>query len=200
MAADINSNGLMRLPHFTSSKVAMDLDEPIYQNLFTVSLTPPAGLGTQDEMNIILEGLKGVGQMPGNPGMGTVAQKYKWAGRLFAGGSPTKDGTGSFNLAFQLNLKTHDNTNDNYTYKFLRKWHDLVYDPLTGRTGIKRDYAAGEMTVTVQDRRGLPYWQWIFRNVWPSGELAGPNLSYDQSGILEANCTFSYDYHDETTL
>ena len=45
--ADTTSNGLMRLPHFTSSKVSMDKDEPIYTNLFTITLLPPASIANR---------------------------------------------------------------------------------------------------------------------------------------------------------
>jgi hypothetical protein len=47
--ADTTSNGLMRLPHFTSSKISMDKDEPIYTNLFTITLTPPAAIANEND-------------------------------------------------------------------------------------------------------------------------------------------------------
>lgn len=80
------------------------------------------------------------------------------------------------------------------------KWHDLVYDPLTSRMGIKQEYVASSMTITMQDRRGVPYWQWICYNVWPSGQLNGPDLSYDGGNIMEAQCQFEADYFDESIL
>jgi hypothetical protein len=56
------------------------------------------------------------------------------------------------------------------------------------------------MTITMQDRRGVPYWQWICYNVWPSGQLNGPDLSYDGGNIMEAQCQFEADYFDESIL
>ena len=56
------------------------------------------------------------------------------------------------------------------------------------------------MTITMQDRRGVPYWQCICYNVWPSGQLNGPDLSYDGGNIMEAQCQFEPDYFDESIL
>nr|DAU61756.1 MAG TPA: hypothetical protein [Bacteriophage sp.] len=47
--AEMTSNGLMRLPHFTSSKTSVEKYEPIYQNLFTLTLSPPPALGKADD-------------------------------------------------------------------------------------------------------------------------------------------------------
>ena len=66
--------------------------------------------------------------------------------------------------------------------------------------GIKQEYAASSMTITIQDRRGVPYWQWICYNVWPSCQLNGPDISYDGGNIMEAQCQFEADYFDESIL
>lgn len=197
--ADTTSNGLMRLPHFTSSKVSMDKDEPIYLNLFTVTLTPPPALSNSQETLIALEGVKNISGLTTQVGNGTTSQRYKFAERMFAGPAPSQTHL-TLSIGFQLNMRPGASTNDNYTYKFLRKWHDLVYDPLTGRMGIKQEYSAGSMTVTMQDRRGVPYWQWICYNVWPSGTLAGPELDYSSTSLMEATCEFQADYFDESIL
>lgn len=51
-STQITSNGLRNWGHFTSSKRSMDLDEPIYLNLFTVFIDyeslPPAMKDTTD--------------------------------------------------------------------------------------------------------------------------------------------------------
>ena len=200
MAETLESAGLSRLSHFTSSKVAMDKDEPLYKNLFTVTLNPPAALGFSDaEHNIVLEGIRSISGLITQPGIGATSQKYKWAERMFAGAAPGQTHL-DLTINFALNMRPGTTTNDNYTYKYLRKWCDLVYDPLTGRTGIKQEYSAGSMTVTMQDRRGVPFWQWILYNVWPDGGLPDPGLSYDATDLLEASLSFKCDYFDESIL
>lgn len=199
--AETTSNGLMRLPHFTSSKISMDKDEPIYLNLFTITLTPPELLANANDQDtlVVLEGVRSISGLTTQVGNGAISQYYKFAERRFAGSKPSQTHL-ELNIEFQLNLRPGTSSDDNYTYKFLRKWHDLVYDPLTGRMGIKQEYAAADMTITMQDRRGVPFWQWICYNVWPSGQLEGPQLNYDSGEIMKSSCKFEVDYFDESIL
>jgi hypothetical protein len=118
---------------------------------------------------------------------------------MFSGAKPGQTHL-ELTINFELNMRPGTTTNDNYTYKFLRKWSDLVYDPLTGRMGIKQEYAAASMTVTMQDKRGIPFWQWICYNVFPTSPLPAPELNYDSDSLMQASVTYACDYFDETIL
>lgn len=178
----------------------MDMYEPIYKNLFTVTITPPAALQIDEsELKVVMEGIRSIGGLTTVQGAGSTSQKYKWAERMFAAAQPNQTHL-DLTIDFALNIKPGSTTNNNYTYKFLRKWCDLVYDPLTGRQGIKQEYAARDMTITLQDRRGIPFWQWVCYNVWPDGGLGDPGLSYDSSDIMTASLSFKADYFDESIL
>lgn len=186
--ADTTSAGLMRYGHFTSSKRAMDLDEPIYLNLWTLTINAedmPSGMNvSKDDVNIILEGLRSVTGLDTTPGVGTAGpQKYKWAERGFAGSSPAKTHL-DLQLTFDMNIRRNGDVNDNYSYKFFRKWSDLIYDPLTGKQSIKKNYICKQMTLTLMDKENVGIQQWQIKNVFPSGAL--PNvgtLSYDNGNI-----------------
>ena len=180
------SNGLLGLSHFRNSRVATSLWEPIYQNLFSVSVVPPAGLEDRSEerVNIILEGVQSVGTITSSKASSAVEQKYKFATRSYANATP-EGTTIDLQIQFALNLSYDNGTPENYTYKFLRQWVDLVYDPLTGRQGLKKDYAAGNVVVTMHDRAGTPYWQWIFYYVWPTTGAPTPSLSYTNTTLME---------------
>lgn len=195
------SNGLLGLPHFRNSRVATSLWEPIYQNLFTVQLVPPLGLEDRSEerVNIILEGLKNVSGLETSKSSGVVEQKYKFATRSFAGAAPDKT-TLDISMTFQLNLSYDNGTPENYTYKFLRQWVDLVYDPLTGRQGLKKDYCAPSMTVTIHDRAGTPYMQYQLYQVIPTGNVGAFDLNYTNTNLLEVNFGLRCDYWDEAML
>lgn len=149
------SNGTLGLSHFRNSRVATSLWEPIYQNLFTVQLVPPRGLEDQSEerVNIILEGVKSVSGIASSKESGVVEQTYKFATRSFANARPAST-TMDLTINFALNLSYDNGTPENYTYKFLRQWVDLVYDPLTGRQGLKKDYVCPSLCISVQDRAG----------------------------------------------
>jgi hypothetical protein len=154
-----SSKGLLGLSHFRNSRVATSLWEPIYQNQFSVMLVPPMGLSdrSDERVNVILEGVQSVGQIPTSKGSGVVEQKYKFANRSFAGAVP-ENTILDLQITFALNLSYDNGGPSNYTYNFLREWVDLIYDPLTGRQGLKRDYVAPSMTITMHDRAGTPFW------------------------------------------
>ena len=205
---NINSEGLDRWGHFTSSKRSMELHEPIYLNLWTAQILPsdlPNGMLDQynmDDVNIVLEGLRSVGGLDTQPGVGTVGpQKYKWAERGYAGSNPSKTHL-DLTMNFELNVKRNDDgTNDNYTYKFLRRWSDLTYDPLTGKMNIKRNYAAKAMTILLHDKEGKPIHQWICYNIFPTSAIQAPQLTYDNGNIWQNfPMTFWCDYFDEAIL
>ena len=69
----------------------MDKDEPLYLNLFTVTLVPPPELAdaNSQETQIVLEGIRSIGGLQTQPGIGSTSQKYKWAERMFAGAAPS---------------------------------------------------------------------------------------------------------------
>lgn len=195
------SSGLLGLSHFRNSRVATSLWEPIYQNLFTVQLTCPAGITEQSDerINIILEGVTKVGQMSTSKGSSPTEQKYKFATRSFAGATP-ENTTMDLSLHFELNLSYDNGTPENYTYKFMREWVDLIYDPLTGREGLKKDYVAPSMTITMQDRAGNPFWQWIYYYIFPTQGIPGPTLDYGSGELYSFDLTFRSDWWDECML
>ena len=195
------SNGLLGLSHFRNSRVATSLWEPIYQNLFSVQLVPPMGLEDRSEerVNIILEGVQSVGTIASSKGSSVVEQKYKFATRSYAGAVP-ENTTIDLQIQFAMNLSYDNGTPESYTYKFLREWSDLVYDPLTGRQGLKKDYVAPSMTVTAHDRSGVGWQQWVLYYIFPTTPCPNINLGYQQTQLFEGSMTFRCDWWDECVL
>ena len=150
-------------------------------------------------MNIILEGVTSLGTITASKAPGTVEQTYKFATRTFAASKPDSTVV-DLSLHFLLNLSYDTGTPENYTYKFLREWVDLLYDPLTGREGLKKDYVAPSMTITMQDRAGNPYWQWIFYYIFPTSAAPQPTLDYNSTSLLEGDMSFRCDWWDECML
>jgi len=197
--ADFKSQGSFGLPHWKNSRAAQELYEPVYLNLFTMQIALPVGVGSSDEnTNLLLEQVQNITGLvshsfPGSP----MEQQYKWATRRFAGAKPDKT-TMDIGITFEVNL---DRTPSAYVLKTLRKWCDLVYDPLTGRTGLKVDYVAPWMLITMYDRAANPFWQWKCYNVFPMSQLPAPELGYmsDEHYKIE-NFTLAVDSWDESIV
>lgn len=200
MAENFTSQGSFGLSHFKNSRAAQELFEPVYQNLFTVQISLPVGVGsTTENTNLLLEEVISVGGLQSNSFPDSpVAQKYKWAARRFAGAAPATT-TMDVTLDFEVNL---DKTPSAYVLKTLRKWNDLVYDPLTGRTGLKVDYVAPWALITMYNRAAQPFWQWKLYNVFPMTAIKGPELNFQDGTDLYkiTGYTLACDYWDESIV
>ena len=199
MANNTKSQGTFGLPHYKNSRAAMELFEPVYTNYFTIQISLPPGIGAEpNETDLLLENITKISGLESNSfPTGTVSQKYKWAERRFAKPTPEKT-TMDVKLTFEVNL---NNNHSAYVVKTLRKWNDLVYDPLTGRTGLKVDYVAPWALITLYDRASNPFWQWKLYNVFPITKIPAVDLDYNAGDIYKiTDYTLACDYWDETIV
>lgn len=197
--ADFTSQGTFGLSHFKQARASQENYEPVYLNLFTIQIELPAGVGsTPENTNLTLENVQAIGGLkshsfPASP----IAQYYKWAARRFVGAKPSET-TMDLTVDFQVNI---DRTPSAYVLKTLRKWCDLAYDPLTGRTGLKADYVAPWMLITMYDRAARPFWQWKCYNVFPMTSLPEPALGYQSEELYAINgFGIAVDMWDETIV
>ena len=103
--ADTKSNGLIGLSHFKNSRISSDLMEPVYLNIFTVQISLPSAIGaTEQDTNLLLEGVQRVGGLDTNKNPGAVTQNYKYAQRSFAGARPENTYI-DIDLDFEVNLQ-----------------------------------------------------------------------------------------------
>lgn len=199
MAENFKSQGSFGLPHWKNSRAAQELYEPVYLNLFTIQIALPPGVGSSEEnTNLLLENVQNItGLLSHSFPTSPVAQQYKWAARRFAGAKPDVT-TMDIGVTFEVNL---DRTPSAYVLKTLRKWCDLVYDPLTGRTGLKADYVAPWMLVTMYDRAANPFWQWKCYYVFPMSQIPAPELGFMNEEIYRIeNFTLACDSWDESIV
>lgn len=211
----MSSPGLMGLPHFRSSRVSRSLWEPVYLNLFTVTIQLPdavvdllngAGAGAADEeKNLVLEGVRKIDGLDTQKVPDTVAQSYKFAKRRFAKSGPTET-TIDLSLDFEINVRHQvvdgvASSPSMYTLRVLRMWDDLIYDPLTGTQGLKIEYVAPEMEIIMHDKKGNPFWVWKCYHVFPTAKLPQPAISYDNQEIYKVTgYKLACDYWDEAML
>ena len=190
------------LPHFKNSTAGPAKYEPLYLNQFEVIITPPPlvsgkiGFGN----NLMLEHVLKVSTLPEFAGSGSavVTQNYKFSQRTYAPAKPAQT-YHQFSIDFEVNL---NNNNDMYIYNALRAWGDLIYDPLTGRQGLKADYADASIQVTMFNRAGVIYRDFVFGPVFlgPT-KMTETVLDYTQdNSIYKLTAQFTADTYKETRI
>jgi hypothetical protein len=176
----------MPLPHYTQSVASVQKYEPIYPNLFEVTVFTPFTSNTA----LTLEHVRSIGGLNNiNPSIDPVEQKYKFATRSFAGmpGSTSAD----IAIKFSLNL---NNANENYIYNTMRNWYKLTYDPLTGEMGIKKDYT-GSMIIIQYNRKGDIFRKITIKDAFPTGQpVFLDELAYETNDPAELEMTFRTDH------
>jgi hypothetical protein len=180
------------LPHFLNSKAATKWYEPFYQNLFEVTILPPA---TVTGGSILIEHVNKISGLNQDKGAETIEQKYKFATRSYASGVPTAT-TNDLTVSFSLNL---NDANELYVYKTIRDWFRLVYNPLTGEQGLKKDYI-GTLIVTNFNRKGDIFWQRTFHDCIPKGDLPELGLDYGGGDKVDMDVAFRSDWWEENIV
>ena len=183
------------LPHWTNSSAATQYYEPIYTNQFEVILNPPAVI-TGSEVALLVEHVTKITGLPEINSNGTlVEQKYKFATRSYAGAIPDKT-TADLEVSFTVNLNEENNA---YVYNILRAWNDIVYDPITGSQGLKRDYV-GSMSVHVSDKTGAIFREWSFPSIIPNDQLKAIELDYVSNDVYSVTMKYRADWWTETRI
>jgi hypothetical protein len=179
------SKGLSGLSHFSQSRVSTSMWEPVYKNLFTVAINLPAALGADEEStNILLEGVQKVSGLDTTKVPAVVLQHYRGSDRSFIGAMPETTFV-DVKLDFEVNvIGGEDGKVSLQQVKLLRRWCDLCYDPLSGRSNVKSVYTAPSMQVTLHDKNGNPLWYWNFKNVFPTTPITSPELDFSQKTEL----------------
>ena len=180
------------LPHFLNSKAATKYYEPFYQNLFEVTVLPPA---TVSGGSILIEHINKISGLLQDKGSDKIEQKYKFATRSYAAGVPTVT-TNDLTLSFSLNL---NDANELYVYKTIRDWFRVVYNPLTGEQGLKKDYV-GTLIVTNYNRKGDIFWQRTFHDCFPTGDIPELGLDYGGGDKVDMDVQFRSDWWEENIV
>jgi hypothetical protein len=182
----------MPLPHYTQSRASSQRFEPLQPNLFEVTIFSPLG----DDTGLILEQVNSIGGLNAlNPSIDAIAQKYKFADRSFA--SMPAQTFVDLTLNFSLNL---NEANENYIYNTFRNWTNIIYDPLTGEMGLKKDYV-GSMIVVQYNRAGDIYRKITFKDVFPTAQIGFiDELSYATADAAVLTMTVRCDHWVEENV
>lgn len=180
------------LPHYQNSLFGINKYEPVYLNQFEVLITPPApvlGGSILVEQVTSISGL-GVDKTPKE-----TTQKYKFATRNYAGAKP--DST-VFDLTVNFTVNLND-ANSMYVFRTLRQWTDLIYNPLTGAMGVKRDYT-GTIVISVFNKQGDVFRRITCRDCFPISPIDAMEMDYAGTELYEIGLTWAVDYWDDQFL
>ena len=182
----------MPLPHYTQSRASSQRYEPVQPNLFEVTVFSPLG----DDTGLILEQVKTIGGLNNlNPAVDAIGQKYKFADRSFA--SMPAQTFLDLTINFSLNL---NEANENYIYNTFRNWYKLIYDPLTGEMGLKKDYV-GSMIIVQYNRAGDIFRKITCKDVFPTGQPDFVDeLSYETPDAVDLTMTYRCDHWVEENV
>ena len=187
------------LPHYTSAKAAVNKFEPVYTNQFEVLITPPSAItipqGNPNNGNILLEHVKSIEGLGADIAAGETTQMYKNAKRYYAGSRPQRTGF-DLGINFEVNL---DDNNSMYVYKTMRQWADLIYNPLTGALGLKKDYT-GTIVVSVFNKAGDVFRRITCRDCFIMSPINPMDLRYTGTEIYSLRIQWAVDYFDDVFL
>lgn len=195
------------LPHFKNHTAGPNRYEPIYLNQFEVIITPPPAVSAKIGFNnnLTLEHVNKVGPLPelaGNAGGPLQVQRYKFAERAYSAARPSTT-LARFTIEFSLNL---NEDNDNYIYNAFRAWADLIYNPMTGAQGLKRDYAGttanpAMVQITQFNKAGLIFREFVFNPVFLNSDKFNElQLDYAGEQIATLTVPFVADRYVETRV
>lgn len=186
------------LPHFSSAKAAVQLYEPVYLNQFEVIIQPPVGVTLptgNGGRSLLVENVLSVSGLSVDKNPGVMEQRYKFSRRRYAGGLVDDTGV-KFRIEFETNL---DDNNSNYVFKTMRQWSDLIYNPLTGATGIKSTYAGGTyVLVSIFNKEGDVFRRIKLVNCFPIDQIKAMDLDYTNGTTpYKIALSFRADYFED---
>lgn len=177
------------LPHYQNSLFGINKYEPVYLNQFEVLITPPAAvLGGP----ILVEQVTSISGLGVDKTPAATQQKYKFAVRNYAGAKPEQT---VFDLTVNFTVNLND-ANSMYVFKTLRQWTDLIYNPLTGAMGLKRDYT-GTIVISVFNKQGDVFRRITCRDCFPISPIGAMELDYTGTELYDISLQWAVDYWDD---
>jgi len=158
----------MALPHYSQDQTSKKgrQFEPVMNNLFEVTILPPAGVSGAPLLLQHVNTVSGLDAI--DKEIAAVEQKYKFSTRSYAGMPEST----AVDLTIQFSMNLND-SNQAYAFKTLKQWKDLSYQKETGVMGLKKDYT-GTLVIVQFNRAGDIFRTLTFEDCFITGAV---NLS-----------------------
>jgi hypothetical protein len=185
----------MPLPHFTNIQSHTATWEPVYQNLFEVTVILPSLLTNKhpNAPQLLLENATSV-TLPNYPPLGTTTeQRFKYSTRLYMG-TPESTSLQDINVTFNLNQ------NDNLqvmNWRIIKDWYDLGWNNETGELNYKKNLV-GSLIVNIHDRNGFVIRRVVYHNTMCKSISGWGDLNWTSNTTIQAlTAGFAVDYWED---
>jgi len=182
----------MPLPHFTNIESAYQNWEPVYLNLFEVTIVLPPAIQSlhPNAQTLLLENTTNV-SFPTYPDIAPQTQRFKYTTRMFLGMPDKTDTT--------VDIKFNMNQNDKYsvnTFRMMKDWYDLVWNNEDGSLHYKRNIIS-DIVVHGHDKEGHVIRRVTYHNAQITGFSGWEGLDWGSSDIASLDAKFVADYWED---
>jgi hypothetical protein len=176
------------LPHFKNvTPTATEFNEPLFQNLFEVTISfPPILKLTGEDPKAMMINTNSI-DLNLTPDLSVIKQKFKYSDRAYVHTPDTT--TVEFTLDFYINV---DSNFSMKTWNYMKKWYDLGWNSQTGELHYKKDMV-GAVTGHIHDRAGVVVRRASFQNAQIIG-LDGMAFSWKGNDAIDGKAKFIADY------
>lgn len=184
----------MPLPHFTNIQSHQNNWEPIFKNLYEVTVVLPTLLQSihPESTILLLENIKSVG-LPSYKDLPRIPQRFKYSTRQFLG---LPENT---HHDFSMNLNV--NQNDQYqafTWRIMKDWYDLAWNNEDGTLHYKKNMI-GDVIIHMHDKEGHVVRRITYHNCQVHNIAGWDNdINWDgNSDIVELTVSMASDYWED---
>ena len=182
----------MALPHFRNLISSNTKWEPVYKNLFEITVTLPTIVATPNAQRILLENATDISLDVTNKPLAVGTQRFKYSTRAYLQTPSETD----VNFRIKFNINQNDKKVIEQ-WEHLKRWYDLIWNSQTGELHYKNDYI-GQITAQIHDRTGEVIRRVDFVNAYILS-LGGFNLTWDGGGLItNVEAEFQADYFNDT--
>ena len=179
----------MPLAHFTNIETANKNWEPVFKNLFEVTVVLPPILQSLHPTapNLLLTNTVSA-SFPKYPDLAVKEQRFKYSTRQFV----LMPETTSTDLELKLNMNQNDNFQV-FTWRILKDWYDLAWNNEDGSLHYKK-HLVGDVIVHNHDKEGHVIRRVVYNNAQLIKIGGWEDMAWGSNEIQELSASFKADY------
>lgn len=185
----------MALAHFTNIASHYEKWEPIYKNLFEVTVLLPTALQqVHPQAKVLLLENAFKATLPAYPDLGTQTQRFKYSTRIFVG-APETTSLDGVSISFNLN---QNDTLQVFNWRIIKDCYDLSWNNETGELNYKKDMV-GDIIINIHDRNGFVVRRVTYHNAMCKHIAGWDDADWSSAtDIVSLDAKFAVDYWEDS--